>query len=138
MDVNGYATEVYGVDPLVKGTAESPNLTDSVPREDSSSSDEPCAHAGKSISVPPGPPLVQILVLPGNPGIAAFYVPFIEGLASHPAWGGRALVLAMSYKGHEPNPKAPGKVSQLTKRPIHVYFPQFYSRPCHVATGYLG
>ncbi|KAK9803669.1 hypothetical protein WJX72_010287 [[Myrmecia] bisecta] len=45
-----------------------------------------------------GQALVQLLVLPGNPGSAAFYVPFLRGL--HAAWQGRAEVTAISHLGH--------------------------------------
>ena len=45
-----------------------------------------------------GAALLQILVIPGNPGSAAYYLPFMQSL--HTAYRGRAAVVALSQLGH--------------------------------------
>jgi len=45
-----------------------------------------------------GTALLQILVIPGNPGSAAYYLPFLQSL--HTAYQGRAAVSAVSQLGH--------------------------------------
>ena len=45
------------------------------------------------------PPPLRVLVLPGNPGAAAFYTPFLARL--HERLGGRADVVALSLHGHD-------------------------------------
>ena len=45
-----------------------------------------------------GAALLQILIIPGNPGSAAYYLPFMQGL--HTAFSGRAAISAVSQLGH--------------------------------------
>ncbi|KAG2428326.1 hypothetical protein HXX76_010474 [Chlamydomonas incerta] len=51
------------------------------------------------IDASPGPARLQVLIVPGNPGFAALYLPLMAHL--HAALGGTAAVLAASHAGHD-------------------------------------
>lgn len=46
----------------------------------------------------PGQASVRALIIPGNPGSAAFYAPFAEALSA--AWHGKLEVTILSQLGH--------------------------------------
>ncbi|KAG2492005.1 hypothetical protein HYH03_009735 [Edaphochlamys debaryana] len=64
-----------------------------------------------------GPPALQVVVVPGNPGTAAFFRPFMSRL--HAALGGRARVLALSQAGHDGGHHHEGRVWSLAEQVAH-------------------
>lgn len=60
---------------------------------------------------------LQLLVVPGNPGLASFYSVFMQQL--HQAFGGRADVLAMSHVGHDADNITRGRVWGLDDQVQH-------------------
>lgn len=46
----------------------------------------------------PGAPHLQLVMLPGNPGSAAYYIPFLQAI--HKSLDSRAHIYAVSYAGH--------------------------------------
>jgi hypothetical protein len=62
-------------------------------------------------------PAVQLLVVPGNPGAAAFYRCFAQQL--HAAFGGAADVLAVSHVGHDTCDLSRGGVWGLEEQVQH-------------------
>ena len=66
-----------------------------------------------------GPPRLQVLVLPGNPGFARFYAPFLAAL--HAALGGAAAVACCSHLGHHCRAARPcGRVYGLSQQRAHA------------------
>lgn len=45
-----------------------------------------------------GEPRLQVVMLPGNPGSAGYYIPFLKSI--HSAFDGAVDILAVSYAGH--------------------------------------
>jgi hypothetical protein len=62
-------------------------------------------------------PDVQLLIIPGNPGAARFYVDFIQHLAQ--LMGGRAAVAAVSNLGMAPDLNPAGQVYDLAQQVDH-------------------
>eukprot|EP00798_Chlamydomonas_sp_ICE-L_P020745 gene20745-27564_t len=50
-----------------------------------------------------GPPQFQVLVVPGNPGNASYYKPFIRFL--HQEFEGHAEIVSISHPGHDKGPQ---------------------------------
>ncbi|KAK9821994.1 hypothetical protein WJX81_005374 [Elliptochloris bilobata] len=66
-----------------------------------------------------GPPRLQLLLLPGNPGFAHFYAPFLCAL--HAALGGGAAVACASYLGHHCRTSRPcGRIYGLEEQMANV------------------
>lgn len=59
-------------------------------------------------------PTLQVLIVPGNPGLCTFYERFMELLYS--MFGGSANLLAVSHAGHDSANLNQGKVSLGTCR----------------------
>lgn len=49
---------------------------------------------------PAGPPQLQLVIIPGNPGSAAYFVHFMQQL--HDALHGAVDILACTHLGHDP------------------------------------
>ncbi|KAG2448093.1 hypothetical protein HYH02_007117 [Chlamydomonas schloesseri] len=64
-----------------------------------------------------GPERLQVLVIPGNPGSAALYVPFMAHL--HALLGGHAHILAASHAGHDGFSHHGGQVWDLAEQVAH-------------------
>eukprot|EP00798_Chlamydomonas_sp_ICE-L_P020743 gene20743-27562_t len=66
-----------------------------------------------------GPPQFQVLVVPGNPGNASFYKPFIHFL--HQEFEGHAEILSISHPGHDKGPQNTphGKLWDLKEQVQH-------------------
>ena len=58
-----------------------------------------------------------VLIVPGNPGVAQLYVPFIEHLAA--LGGGRLSVAVASHAGHDPGHRAPNGFYSLADQHAH-------------------
>ncbi|GLC55962.1 hypothetical protein PLESTB_001049500 [Pleodorina starrii] len=69
------------------------------------------------INATAGSPRLQVVVLPGNPGSAAFFKPFMA--AVHRQLRGRADVLALTHAGHDPETDHGGKVWDLSQQINH-------------------
>ncbi|EPQ28141.1 uncharacterized protein PFL1_04468 [Pseudozyma flocculosa PF-1] len=52
-----------------------------------------------------GAPKIFLLFVPGNPGLASYYIPFLSTIHQHPALRSRIEILAVSHRGHAPLPK---------------------------------
>lgn len=63
------------------------------------------------------PVQTQVLVVPGNPGCAAFYRKFMQQL--HTAFGGAADVMAVSHVGHDASNISKGAVWGLDSQVDH-------------------
>jgi hypothetical protein len=59
----------------------------------------------------PGKSRLQILIIPGNPGAAAYYSPFMQQLYN--AFDGRMDIHSISQLGHDPFGFQHGQVSHL-------------------------
>lgn len=62
-------------------------------------------------------PVLQLLVVPGNPGLASAYITFCEHLSA--AFGGAADVLALSHVGHDAAGLAGGRIFDLNEQVKH-------------------
>ncbi|KAN0063910.1 hypothetical protein ACQY0O_003516 [Thecaphora frezii] len=49
-------------------------------------------------------PRIFLLFIPGNPGLASYYTPFLSTIYNHPALRSRIEILAVSHRGHAPLP----------------------------------
>ena len=58
-----------------------------------------------------------VLIVPGNPGVAQLYAPFIEHLAAR--GGGRFSVAVASHAGHDPGHRAPDGFYSLADQHAH-------------------
>ena len=58
-----------------------------------------------------------VLIVPGNPGVAQLYAPFIEHLFAH--GGGRLSVAVASHAGHDPGHRAPDGFYSLADQHAH-------------------
>lgn len=58
-----------------------------------------------------------VLIVPGNPGVAQLYAPFIDHLVAH--GGGRLSVAVASHAGHDPGHRAPNGFYSLADQHAH-------------------
>ncbi|PWN45623.1 hypothetical protein IE81DRAFT_363861 [Ceraceosorus guamensis] len=47
-----------------------------------------------------GPPKIVLLFIPGNPGLAEYYTPYLSALSSAPALQGQIEIICVSHLGH--------------------------------------
>ena len=69
-----------------------------------------------------GPATLQVLVIPGNPGVAGYYIPFLRYLKSS-LLPQRADVFACSYVGHtrQGGLRKPSKVLTVPLQASHSF-----------------
>ncbi|PNH01886.1 hypothetical protein TSOC_012188 [Tetrabaena socialis] len=87
------------------------------------------------------PARLQVLVIPGNPGSAALYVPFMVSL--HGQLGGHAHILAASHAGHDGFSQHGGQVWDLAEQVAHKvallrYVVEWRSQPLLVVAHSIG
>ncbi|KAG2453112.1 hypothetical protein HYH02_002443 [Chlamydomonas schloesseri] len=70
------------------------------------------------ITAASGSPRLQVVVIPGNPGSAIYFQPFMRNV--YDMLGGEADVLAVTHAGHDPQiPNPTGKVWSLREQVAH-------------------
>ncbi|MEW5298185.1 MAG: hypothetical protein WDW36_001336 [Sanguina aurantia] len=71
------------------------------------------------VSASQGPAALQVLVVPGNPGSARYFIPFLQSLDK--ALGGRADLCAITHAGHQGPGGIPhcGKLFSLAEQSEH-------------------